>query len=382
MNNSYNLWTEGNGSVGNENWGHWLLDNLGLTNNNTKENLENTIMNEKDNLKQGLTSVNQKMNDTKQIDSGTAATIDTTGWDLEKYKTEHEKAEKSANKAVSYIKNLEKLVVESYQDGVETMAAQANSVVGKAPMSNKAKIEQMTLFKNIRMNPPPNFIKLGNMTAAALLIFLNEEFEEYAYEMTFHTLTEKCQVLPKIFVGETIKAIDFKEKTKLFLRWEVIQMRLKNGSIDTRELYNNLVQYVFGRSATADFKKRVKGQSLTVYCEKLWTLKEYCGIEKDKIGEYILKEVMEKPELFNTTKEIFYEFKKKFYIKVLTKEVINKNEVISFAGEIDLLNSEETEHSSGGSCLHAFNETAKEPALNGIAELMALQSELLGLRKA
>jgi len=207
------------------------------------------------------------------------STVDTKNWDIEMYKQNFRAMEKNTHKACSYIIHLEskvdkltKLAKDSYQMGIQKMANRAQLIIDENDTS-RDKIVQMKIRKYLNQNPPPLVSKIQYSSSMKLLIYLNENFEEYCQEMCLESLKQKCMVIHKIFSENDAKALDLKERTKLFLRMNLIQELIETDKISSRELYVNLVQYILSKPIEFELNTRKKGTSFTVFLDQYWTFK-------------------------------------------------------------------------------------------------------------
>jgi len=276
------------------------------------------------------------------------------------YKSAYEEASKKADKletqAIGYIekmKSVNERLLEStlskQKEIVDKSHEMSLSIIeNNGSPDTKVSSDGAEFCKTVRKFPPPKYFEQNNRSAASLLIFLNEEINEYCEEVPCLSLNNKCYVVRKIFEGDTQESENFHEKTKIFFAMDKIVEGIKDYSLNEKHIYLNLVQFLYHTSPSFEMTERKPGQSWVVYFKKQWTLKHYCNesLTDTEIADSIVLTLIESPKLLNTSKEVLLKFNMKFKISQMIGNVINKNELIAFAMELDAFYSDAAVHES------------------------------------
>jgi hypothetical protein len=205
------------------------------------------------------------------------------------------------------------------------------------------KREKLELAKAVRKNPPPQFSSSQARDAASLIVFLNEELEDYFSDMCVTDIISKSNLLPKLFDLTDPESIEFQAKTKRFLKTTNVKNLIESEKVPMQEVYFNLAKYIFIDNPSESINKRQHGQSVTTYIERLWTLKEYCKEDKSVIGPKIIETICNDPtNTLNVTDEVMKDFRKELFIHTVSGRTISKEDMLSTTMTIDMLNPVET----------------------------------------
>ena len=201
---------------------------------------------------------------------------------------------------------------------------------------------RIKMTKLININPPPKFDNnTGFGTANGLLLFLNENLEEYFEDICVTHKEEKCRILMKIYDE---KGQDYKYTTKRFFMQQNVHTLMMNEDVTIRMIYKELVHFIFARKPKADVGPRREGESLTNFLTRWFTMKEYCGIPTYNQSSSILKKIFERPELLRCKKEVIRELKAKFFVQYVNDEEISKELLIGYSNRLDMLYSTGNNH--------------------------------------
>ena len=205
------------------------------------------------------------------------------------------------------------------------------------------KQEKLELAKAIRKNPPPKFLSSQTKDAASLIVFLNEDLEDYFSDMCVTDIISKSNLLPKLFDLKDPESIEFQAKTKRFLKTTNVKNLIESDKVPMQEVYFNLAKYIFVTNPSESINKRQHGQSVTTYIELLWTLKEYCKEDKSVIGSKIIETICNDPSnTLNVTDEVMKDFRKELFIHTVSGKPISREDMFSTTMRLDMLNPVET----------------------------------------
>ena len=265
------------------------------------------------------------------------------------------KTDKIETQAINYIKKLKKQTVD-FKESTERNTVSAVKKVHEQSLhiietefnesllsvSNSKVSQDSKLFKFILQFPPPEYFKQSQLSAASLLVFLNEDFNEYCSDMGLYSLDNKCQIIQKIFKGECQISENFREKTKMFFSLEKIDKHVTENSMAEEDLYLNLVQFLYNESPSTELTPRKSGQSWLVYFTKQLTLKRYShkSLTESELVRSFIKNLQDHPELLNTSREVMLKFNEKFQIDIMVGKDISKSQLIAFSMEIDAFYSD------------------------------------------
>ena len=195
-------------------------------------------------------------------------------------------------------------------------------------------IDKRKLFKMIREHPPPKVRPKKTHFAPDMLIFLNEAFEDYCFEMGINNTPMKCYLLKKVF--DKKEFAEYEGKIKLFLQMKQTQELMKKKHVNIQVIYRNLVKYLVPSVEDGHVWKRNKTESLTLYFDKLWSMYHYFDEQSCDFGRDIINEIFKDLSKLNCKESIITEFREKFAIKWLNKSKINKFELLQWASKIEL----------------------------------------------
>ena len=222
---------------------------------------------------------------------------------------------------------------------------------------------RLKLTKIIGSNPPPKFENHASFgTANGLLAFLNEDLEDYFEDICLNDTKEKCRMILKIF-GD--KSQNYRNTAKRFFTQETVEQLVNNEKVTMRIIYKELVHFIFAKKPKGDVGSRKAGESLTNYLTRWFTIKDYCGVNKNNQGGKILKTIFEKPEMLKCKPEIIRELKAKYFVQHANEDPISKESLLGFAQRLDMLFAEEEE--LGCRVVATFQEkTARQTGLVAI----------------
>ena len=220
-------------------------------------------------------------------------------------------------------------------DRYETENA-ANEERRNITMSNRIQLTEL-----IALNPPPLFDTNSRFgSASGLLLFFNEDLEDYFSDICVEDKTEKCRLLLKIF-GD--KSEEYKRTTRRFFKQIEIQTLIDDPATEMRIVYKELVHYMFVEKPKGNVDVRKSSESLTNFLERWFTLKDYCGIPANKQGKSVIAGIFKNPNILNCSVEVIREFKKQFFVKHANDQNIDKAVILGFAQRLDMLFSRENE---------------------------------------
>lgn len=147
----------------------------------------------------------------------------------------------------------------------------------------------------------------------------------------------------------------------MFFSTDIVRKGLDENNMSEKDLYANLVQYLYNKSASADFAKRKTGCCWLVYLKELWKLKSYCNVKESEIGVTIFKELFKNEELLNTKDQVVLnKFRDEFQIaSQLSGTIITQERVVNFAMQIDARHPDLDEMKASTS-IGAISETKSE----------------------
>ena len=171
------------------------------------------------------------------------------------YKEAYEKLWQNEQGAIKYITDLKAQLTASNAAN-STLISDINTQVNRTLDENLTEFssskndlaKEMRLYQlneqkqlqAIRQNPPPKF-STANNTAAGLVMFLNDELEEYFLEMGVDMKRDRCRHIHKIFANFD----EYKQTTKRFFQEEMIANIVEDNSTNIKVIYSNLVNYIF-----------------------------------------------------------------------------------------------------------------------------------------
>lgn len=313
-------------------------------------------------------------------------TLGTHGTMEDAYKSAYQELAKKSDKmettAINYINKIksesvdyrESIEKKNVQDVLKIQEESMKIIEDEFPLQQYNSRESSNMCKMIKQFTPPKYFKQKIKSAAALLIFLNENVVDYWSEINATNFDQKIHVIKKIFDGDdSIQAENFKEKTKIFFTLDGVVKGLNDGSLSESDLFLNLVQYLYHCSPLAVTDKRKSGQSWLVFFKKLFTLKQYCNrtLTDGKICSDIVNEMTRDSSLMNTTKEVELKFNRKFQVKQMLGNNIGKSELINFAMELDAFYSDQPTSDDSNKYSFKALEVTSEDKLNKLLEQLA-----------
>lgn len=199
---------------------------------------------------------------------------------------------------------------------------------------------RLRLTKMVTVNPPPKFDNFRNFgTPTGMLAFFNEDLEEYFDDMMISERKDKSRLIIKTFGG---KSAEYKATAKRFFQQTAAIELIKNVNTSMRDIYKELVYYIFTIKPKGDIGCRKQGESLTNYLQRWFTSMDYCGKLQNTQGTTIIRKILDKPKLLKVSNAIVREIKKQFFVKYANEERISKEEILGFAQRLDMLYADET----------------------------------------
>jgi len=277
----------------------------------------------------------------------------TGGDEATAYKEKLKEGLKMSKKSIDFIKKLKQkladekannaIIQENAQKTIEEIAQlYAGFEVDKAQKEDEANKNLQTKIKINKMvaqNPPPKFDNYrGGKSAADLILFLNEELEEYFEDLCIFEKLEKCRLLTKIYGNDCAQ---HKQTTKRFLQQKSSVEMIENENITMMTVYKELVHFIYAVRPEGNVGKRRATESLTNFLERWFTLKDYCGSKQQTQGLQVMKSIFNNTRILNCQPEVLTKFKEEFYVKQLCNKPISKNEVMGFAQRLDMLYADE-----------------------------------------
>ena len=194
---------------------------------------------------------------------------------------------------------------------------------------------KVKLVKLTSQMPPPLYDTSEHFGSAdGMIVFLNEELEDYFEDVTITDKREKCRLLLKCF-GD--KGLEYKLTIKRFYEQPIAKRLVDQKDVLMTEIYREIVYYIFARRPRANVKMRAINESLTNYLHRWFNRLDYCGVSAEAQGAKILRKVFENPNLLNCDEALVRELKDRYYMRQFTKETITMNEVLGFAQRLDVL---------------------------------------------
>ena len=267
---------------------------------------------------------------------------------LEAYKAAYEEKCRIEQKAISYIETLhgevdssrkvqDDLIAEAQIRAASIMEANYSALkqeAEKSAMMGENKVGDKFRFSmNVRKNPPPLYdLKIDS--AFSLIMFLNEDLEEWFEEMDITEKPDKCHQILKIFGSETM---GHRQTARRFFKQASVVAAANDKNLTMGDIYKSLVSYIYASRPDSKLEKRASKETLTNYIEKWWTIKQYCGVEPNKIGTQILNDIFKDAELLTGMDKAFEKLKEKFYVNTLMDKEIQKGDLIGYATQLDVL---------------------------------------------
>ena len=266
---------------------------------------------------------------------------------LEAYKAAYEEKCKVEQKAIKYIDTLkekagesqllqEQLIQEATIRATDVMDGAFSDFLNEsnqnlrtlhAPSHDRVRLAQL-----VSKLPPPKY-NPSNDSASKLIIFLNEDLEEWFEEIGIETKSEKCAYIHKIFSDN----IGYKQTTKRFLKQSAVTKAIAQDTYGMGDLYKSLVSYIFADNPEDNVQPIEKNETLTNFIEKWWTLKQYCGIAEATIGLEILKELFKDPSIVGGETKAWGKLKETYYVDALLNVKVGRGELIGVATKLDML---------------------------------------------
>ena len=303
-----------------------------------KDDLYSTILESK------MSAVTSEEEDTPdELDQGEHDTL------LAAYKAAYKEKCKNEQKAIKYIDTLKEKAEESQvhrEQLIEEATIRATEVMDGAfsdfvnESSGNVRDEyapaqsRIRLAQQIQKFPPPNYKPIKD-SASALIIFLNEELEEWFEEIGIFKKVIKCSYVHKIFADYP----GYKQTTKRFLRQATVTKAVENESYGIGDIYKSLVSYIFTNNPEDKVQPLGANETLTNFIEKWWTLKQYCGISEGSIGLEILREIFKDSSLIGGETKAWNKLKEAYYVETLLGNQIGRGELMGATTKIDMLYS-------------------------------------------
>ena len=249
-------------------------------------------------------------------------------------KSKYKDLDKVNKNLVDQAKGNNATMLRAVQD-VEQVTAIAE-IKANAEHNNRLKMTKM-----IAVNPPPLYDSYrGFGSASGMLAFFNEELEDYFEDMLITDRADKCRIIMKGF-GD--KSVEYKNTVRRFFRQEAVVEMINNDDTKMKDIYKEIVCYVFLKKPKGEVGNRKEGESLTNFLQRWFTNLEYCGVSESNQGSKAIRKIFEKPEILQCPDEIIREFKKEFFVKHTNEEKISRGEVLGFAQRLDMIFGGESE---------------------------------------
>ena len=202
---------------------------------------------------------------------------------------------------------------------------------------NRDQANRLRMAKMVAINPPPKYENSeGFGTAAGMLVFFNEDLEEYFDDMVIIDKAEKCRFIIKTF-GK--KSSEYKSTIRRFFEQEVGVNLILNTSVTMRVIYKEIVCFVFATRPKGHIGVRKEGESLTNYLHRWFIMMDYCGTAQNAQGSKIIRKIFEKPETLKCDAKVIREFKREYFVRHANEESISKEKLLGFAQRLDMLYS-------------------------------------------